>query len=268
MDPRAPSRQTSRAPTRQASRPPTRQANNPALAPVHNDPWPLTADRKDPASRKWFVLTHWVNSNFPEGTFVVLTKYMDYPITPTPPVRPGQEPAPGVEVQRTMENTTYQFHKLNIETRREAFSTQDGVNAPMTNVISFQPNGQPVPSSIPLEAYTPVYTIGAIPPIKDKSLPQTVPVPLNTRVLILGPTSRDGVTKALQSSGRHPVGRRYLLKVAVETEIREWEKCLVSLGSTSFRLPKQSERDTIQMLNKRPAPPKAVDTYQSDIVLT
>lgn len=109
-----------------------------------------------------------------------------------------------------MENTTYQFHKLNIETRREAFSTQDGVNAPMTNVISFQPNGQPVPSSIPLEAYTPVrtqlqrtphdvltcgtrqvYTIGAIPPIKDKSLPQTVPVPLNTRVLVLGPTSRD-----------------------------------------------------------------------------
>lgn len=72
--------------------------------------------------------------------------------------------------------------------------------------------------------------------------------------------------RALQSSSRHPVGTRYLLHVAVETETREWEKCRTSLGSMSFRLPYQSERETIQMLNKRQEDPKVVNIQRGDVV--
>ncbi|OJT06952.1 hypothetical protein TRAPUB_2198, partial [Trametes pubescens] len=110
--------------------------------------------------------------------------------------RPGQENA--IEVQRTKENTMYQFYKLNVATQKELYTTEDGVNAVMSNAISFHPSGKPVPSSLQIDPQTP-------------------------------------------------------------TETREWEKCNTILGSTSFRLPHQSERQMIQMFNRQQAPPKAVN---------
>ncbi|CDO75416.1 hypothetical protein BN946_scf184855.g19 [Trametes cinnabarina] len=199
-------------------------------------PWPKNV---------WLILATKINDDFPAGTPVLITDYL--PLTESPTRYAGQS---GGQQVHNMANTLYRLKKLATDKHKFFLQSEEMSTRITGSHISSERRGRQNPRAI----FTPgqlVYIIDEVPDVRSRTLNRRFKIPIDTRAMIVGPTSKAGMNARLQTADRHILP--WVLYYAIQVESSRWVQCQSYGTSAHFRRPTREETAGLPSSTELPA---------------